>query len=77
MEAVPYPALTLAGAGASQTRELAGTGLTRAVSVMELPRMGDAIQVASLAQGGRAARRQGAGDPQHREAGAGSVPGAG
>lgn len=57
MEAVPYPALTLAGAGASQTRELAGTGLTRAVSVMELPRMGDAIQVASLAQ---AAARQGA-----------------
>ena len=56
MEAVPYPALTLAGAGVPQTRALAGAGLTKAVSVMEQPLMGDPLEVASLAH---AAAREG------------------
>ena len=49
MEAVPYPALTLAGRGAPETLGLAETGHTKAVSVCAEPNLGDAAWIAGLA----------------------------
>ena len=57
MEAVPYPALTLAGRGSPETRGLAETGHTRAVSVCAEPILGDSDTIARLAL---AAAEQGA-----------------
>ena len=49
MEAVPYPALTLAGDRAAETRGLAGTGQSKTVSVYAEPIMGDAPRIADRA----------------------------
>lgn len=57
MEAVPYPALTLAGGGTAETQGVAGTGQSKAVSVCAEPSISDAPRIAELAL---AAARQGA-----------------
>lgn len=57
MQAVPYPALTLAGDRPAETQCLAGTGQTKTVSVSTEPSISDARRVAELAL---AACRQGA-----------------
>ena len=57
MQAVPYPALTLAGDRPTETRCLAGTGQSKTVSVSTEPSIGDAPRVAELAL---TAGRQGA-----------------
>ena len=49
MEAVPYPALTLAGRGSSETLGLAETGDTKVVSVCAEPILGDSARIAALA----------------------------
>ena len=49
MEAVPYPALTLAGHGSSETLGLAETGHTKDVSVCAEPILGDPDRIAGLA----------------------------
>ena len=49
MEAVPYPALTLAGHGATQTHGLSGTSHLKAVTVRAEPSLGDAPRIAELA----------------------------
>ena len=48
MEAVPYPALTLAGRGAPETLGLAETGHTKDVSVCAEPILGDPDRIAGL-----------------------------
>ena len=49
MEAVPYPALTLARYGSSETLGLAETGDTKAVSVCAEPILGNSGRIAALA----------------------------
>ena len=48
-EAVPYPALTLAGHGEPETRALSGTGLTKSVEVHVNPCVGEPWRIAELA----------------------------
>lgn len=57
MQAVPYPALTLAGDRPAETHCLAGTGQSKTVSVSTEPSISDAPRVAELAL---ASCRQGA-----------------
>ena len=49
MEAVPYPALTLAGRGSSETLGIAETGHTKAVAVCAEPSLGNPPRIAELA----------------------------
>ena len=49
MQAVPYPALTLAGDRPAEPQVLAGTGQSKTVSVSTEPSIGDAPRVAKLA----------------------------
>ena len=49
MEAVPYPALTLAGSGAPETRSLSATGHTKIVQVCAEPSLSDPARIAELA----------------------------
>ncbi len=49
MEAVPYPALTLAGRGTPETLGLAETGHTKDVSICAEPILGDPDRIAGLA----------------------------
>ena len=49
MEAVPYPALTLAGSGAPETRSLSATGHTKIVQVCAESSLSDPARIAELA----------------------------